>query len=186
MYSLYHIINTKSQTYYIGKTKNTLTRRMVSHRCSANRGKKSPLYDAMRRYGIDKFIIVLVCAFECNEECCEAEIKAIADARNNGDKIYNLSCGGDGGFVITNPIQKEQWREKLKKARQGRKPALGIIHSEENIRLFSEVSKKYWDTQNTYPIEDIISLSHLEAKKKYGISTTHYYRLRNRHKTDEE
>lgn len=51
-------------------------------------------------------------------------------------------------------------------------------HTEENRLLFSKVSKEYWDSQETYNWEEIKKYSHKEAKKIFGISTTHYYRLK--------
>jgi predicted DNA-binding protein (UPF0251 family) len=60
-----------------------------------------------------------------------------------------------------------------------------MTHSEENKRLFSEVSKAYWDTQQTYKIDDVCTLSFRQAHEQYGISKTHYYRLLKRAKSNE-
>ena len=75
---------------------------------------------------------------------------------------------------------KKRWIDNLKRGRVGKKPALGMRHTRENRQLFSRVSREYWDNQDTYidNAEDILKLSHREAKKVFGISTTHYYRLK--------
>ena len=51
-------------------------------------------------------------------------------------------------------------------------------HTEENKKLFSEVSNKYWDEHRLYTVEQIVSAgSFKKAQELYGISKTHYYRL---------
>ena len=79
----------------------------------------------------------------------------------------------------------KNWKKKLSKSRKGRKPALGMKHSKENKILFSKISNEYWGTQITYKWEDFKHLSHKEAKKQFGISTTHYYRLKKRFETND-
>jgi hypothetical protein len=51
-------------------------------------------------------------------------------------------------------------------------------HSEENKKLFSEVSNKYWNSQDTYNSNEILKYGFTKANKIFGISKTHYYRLR--------
>jgi hypothetical protein len=94
---------------------------------------------------------------------------------SNNDNTYNLAPGGLNSFVVTD---KESWIGKLKKARIGGTPALGMSHTEENKKLFSKVSKEWWSSQETYNPECVLKLSFKEAHKEFGISKTHYYRLR--------
>jgi hypothetical protein len=61
----------------------------------------------------------------------------------------------------------------LSQARQGRTPALGMKHSDENKRYFSECSKR---REPKYP-KQVTEIPFKEASEKYGISKTHYYRL---------
>jgi predicted GIY-YIG superfamily endonuclease len=175
MYKLYYIVSDKTDSYYIGMTKNKLSYRLNSHKSAARSKKKTALYDCMRKYGLDNFIICLKDEFDTHNECCDAEIRAIKLARKSNHKILNLADGGEGGF---NVINIESWKNKLKEKRKGRKPALGMSHTDDNKKLFSDVSRKYWDSQNTYSQDEIIKLSFKEAKQKYGISKTHYYRLK--------
>ena len=177
MYTLYKIVNTASGTVYYGITKN-LRARWSAHRNSAKRGLKSPVYDAMRSYGIDKFEIEVIEDNLTRQEACDKEVELIADPTV---KKYNLHCGGDIGFSMRTkaPEVYEEWKSKLRKARKGRKPAAGMKHSEENKELFRKVSREYWDTQQTYS-KEVLSLPFCQANRKYGISRTHYYRLRKR------
>ena len=80
-----------------------------------------------------------------------------------------------------------EWKTKIREARKGRTPALGMKHTEENKKLFKQVSLDYWSTQNTYDknAKEILQLSHKEAKEQFGISTTHYYRLKKRFATND-
>lgn len=179
MYYLYEIRNSKSNTKYFGIT-NNIANRWRSHKSCANSGRKTPLYDAMRSYGIDCFSIHELDSFLTREEACLSEIIEIDNARINKYRLYNLADGGDGGHTVTCPVKKEEWKAKLKKARAGRKPAKGMKHTKENKELFSKVSKEYWDSQETYDPQEVVKLSFKQAKEVYGISKTHYYRLRKR------
>lgn len=183
MYKVYYLVSPSTPKYYIGMTKNKLSTRLIQHQSSARSGKNTPLYAAMRKY--QDFTIVLVNEFSHREDCCNREIELIASALENGFPILNLSPGGDGGYCVPEE-DKPDWIAKLKAKRVGRKPALGMKHSPENRELFSKVSKEYWSTQETYPSDEICKLSFQEAKKLFGISKTHYYRLLKRSLTSDQ
>lgn len=170
MYKLYKIINQINNKYYIGMTKQSLQKRFSQHKESA-KTKTTYLYNAFNKYGSNNFIIELITEFKTKEECCAAEILYISTNLNG----YNLATGGEGGFVVQDI---EAWKEKLKEARKGRKPSLGLKHSNETKEVCSQASKEYWNSVKTYNWEEIKNYSHREAKEKFGISTTHYYRLK--------
>lgn len=169
-------------SYYIGMTSQTIEKRFVQHKSAAKRGVKSPLYDCIRKYGVDSFRIRSCAWFKSIEECRAHEIKLISEARlNKENKLLNLADGCEGGYVIPE-TSKEAWKTKLSKARQGAKPALGMKHSEENKRFFSECSKR---RKLLYPNLDVNKCGFKEAKNLYGISKTHYYRLLKRVKIND-
>lgn len=173
MYKIYKIVNIINGNCYVGMTKQSLNKRFNQHKDNAfNKNKKTVLYDAMRSYGCEKFVIELITTTDSFEECCKTEVKMISEIGH-----YNIAKGGNGGFVVKDI---ETWKEKLSVSRIGRTPAKDMKHSEKNKNLFSEVSRKYWATQETYSWEDIKNLTHKEAKENFGISTTHYYRLKKR------
>lgn len=173
MYKLYRIINESSDTSYIGMTKRSLSRRMSEHRFNARTGKKTKLYDAMRYYGIDNFSIVLIQEFDTQQECAYNEIDLIAKE----DNLYNLAAGGEGGFVV---VDVEGWKNKLRVARAGRKPALGMKHTEENKKFFADCNKR-----KELKYEGNLPKTFKEASKLLGISKTHYYRLVKRAKIND-
>lgn len=178
MFKLYNLINKDSDTYYIGMTASSLRSRFISHRFSANKGVKTYLYNAMRLHGIDNFVMFLVAEFETREECQEAEKSAIKLALAEGHKLYNITAGGDGGWAVPDE-SKEQWREKLKLARAGRTPALGMSHTDETKERCRLASEEYWGSRRRYEF-DLTAISFKDAAEIYGISKTHYYRIRKR------
>lgn len=169
---LYEIRNSENDAVYVGVTRNTLANRYRSHKHSSKTA-HTPLYCAMRKYGFDKFSIELVYEFETEDEMLKAEKDRIAFYRQIGIKCYNILDGGESYFPIKN---WESYRAVLREKRKGRKPALGMKHTDENKKLFSECGKARWDKYGRYP-DEIILLSFKDAKEKYGISKTHYYRL---------
>ena len=178
MYKVYRIVSDLTPRVYIGYTKQELRSRMNDHRfCCRDESKTSFLYNVMRKYGEFNFKIHLISEFSSKEEAIAEEIRLIADSDKKVS--MNLAPGGNGGYVVPES-KKADWISKLKQARKGRTPAKGMKHSEENKRLFAEVSNEYWATQETYKWDDVKHLSHRDAKKATGISTTHYYRLKKR------
>lgn len=211
MYYAYLIINNVNKKVYVGITISPRERWLRHQSNSRNeasvRGKGTYLYNAMRKYGIENFSFEIVKEFEDEIECGDYEANTISFFRANGIPNYNLHDGGTLGhrMLPDNPkwdqwlsnlkeakeafkedtVAYEAWRDKLKEQRKGRTPSLGMKHTDETKQNASEVSNKYWDTQETFArdsnkVEAILALSHREAKKQFGISTTHYYRLKKR------
>jgi len=184
---VYKVINNKTSRMYFGITCDMYNRKHCHKNMSKkqNRNKpggKTPFYDAIRKYGWDNFTWEILS--ECSkEEACEMEITLI---ETNKEECYNLHKGGEIGFSMRDksPEDYKSWKNKLKKKRVGRKPALGMKHTDENKKLFKDVSRKYWDSQETYS-EDVLDYSFKEANIKFGISKTHYYRLRKRALTND-
>lgn len=143
------------------------------------KGCKTPLYDAVRSYGWDAFALEVLDEGTV-EEIAEKEIALIA----SDPDCYNLHLGGSIGFDnrLKGPEATAVWRERMRVARVGRKPALGMRHSAENKKLFSEVSNKYWADKFKYDsiADEIFKHGQVEAKRLYGISKTHYHRMRKR------
>lgn len=169
MYYVYVIESDKTDSWYIGYTKNYKLR-WNAHTHACNSGKKSKLYDCIRKYGIENFELVLISVFDNKIDALSLERSLIS---LDDKTCLNLVPGGEGGFVIQD---KSSWCKKLSKSREGRKPALGMSHTKENKKKFSEASKRRWDIYGRYPT-DITSLSFKKARTTYGISKTHYYRL---------
>jgi len=173
MYKLYYIISPSTNGIYVGIT-NNIYNRWRSHLWSVKNKGRHKLYDSMRKY--KDFCIVEVGNFNTREECCIAEVNHIRYMQENNIKIYNHTTGGEVGFS-KEIIDVDSWKEKLRLARRGRKPAKGMTHSEENKEYFSRCGIKRWDIYGRYPAE-VIDFPFKESHEKFGISKTHYYRLK--------
>jgi len=134
----------------------------------------------MRKHGVENFMIAIRDTFDTKKECQQSEIDWIALARKEGWKILNLADGGEGGYVVPEH-HRDEWKAKLSVARQGRKPALGMKHTEENKKFFAKCNERKIPK---YP-KEIADLSFKQAKEQHQISKTHYYRLLKRAKSND-
>ena len=91
---IYKITNTVNNKVYIGKTLGTIEKRFREHCVNSFREhcEKRPLYSAMRKYGIDKFIIEPIEETDSPDERERYWIEYYGSFRNG----YNATIGGDG------------------------------------------------------------------------------------------
>ena len=93
---IYIIKNTCNEKVYIGQTSRTIQDRWKQHKASALRGEEQGiiLYNAMRKYGIDKFYISQL--EECDlEQINEREIYWIQYYNSQSPNGYNVRVGGE-------------------------------------------------------------------------------------------
>lgn len=167
---LYQFKNTVSSRKYYGITVN-IKRRLASHKWSA-KTKKTPFYDAVRKYGWGVFEFSVL-SEGTQEEISLEEISCIAEDVG----CYNLHLGGSTGYDVSTSPKAAEWILKLQQGRIGGKPALGLKHSEETKQLCGIHGKARWDKYGRYP-EEVLDYGFTESNKKFGISKTQYCRLR--------
>jgi len=167
---LYQYQNKVSQRKYYGITVNT-KRRNASHKWAA-KTKKTPFYDAVRKYGWEGFEFSVI-SEGTQEEISLEEIRLISEDTG----CYNLHLGGNTGYNVSAGTRAAEWKLKLRAGRAGGKPALGLKHSEETKKLCGEYSKAWWDKKGRYP-KEVLDYGFTVSNKKFGISKTQYYRLR--------
>lgn len=97
---IYKITNLITSKVYIGYTSRNIERRFYEHKWAAlnhkNDSKKSYLYDSMRKYGTENFIIDIVYQFnEDEEDWSELEKYYITEYDSLVPNGYNLLFGGD-------------------------------------------------------------------------------------------
>lgn len=106
---IYKIINDINDKIYIGKTEFSIETRFKEHCCDAFREHygKRPLYNAMRKYGIEHFHIELI------EETNEAEEreKFWIKFYNSYYDGYNATFGGEGKPLIDYDLILELWNK---------------------------------------------------------------------------
>lgn len=100
---IYKIYNNFDNNIYIGQTKRTIQERWTQHK-NCIYDTDTLLYNAMKKYGIDKFNIIEI--EECkNELLDEREIYWISyyNSYNNG---YNMTTGGNKGPDTSIPVNQ--------------------------------------------------------------------------------
>jgi group I intron endonuclease len=171
---LYKITNNITQIFYIGITKKPINKRFKEHYYSSVCNRQTRLCNAIRKYGINNFSINLIREYNNKLDLEIAEQILIKYFKDNNVETYNILSGEYHDRTVKD---KESWKNKLKIARVDRKPALGMKHSTENKKIFGSYGKLRWDIYGRYP-KEVLNYSFKDANIKYGISKTHYYRLR--------
>ena len=187
-YSIYQIQNNVNNKKYIGKAIDS-QRRWKEH-CLNSKTKKSPLYNAIRKYGIENFSFTIL--FQCKpteESLCFHETRLIQEHNTMTPGGYNLTTGGDGGdtFSFLSESRKNEKRQKLRKVSNFTK-----IHKspydwwfekygfDEGMRLRKEHIEKIKVTKkhkiNTDAYKKLQSIRMKEVKSA-GLSDQHRKRL---------
>lgn len=116
---VYRIDNLENMNFYIGQTRNSLSRRLTDHRSEARRGEVNMvLYNAMRKYGPEMFTIEDVEVFECETR------KELSDKLNEKEKYYIETLSppyntAPGGLGHTGVPWTEERRIKFKERMSG-------------------------------------------------------------------
>lgn len=107
MLIIYKITNTVNLKLYIGLTTVSLESRWNGHKTAARTGVNRHLYNSMRQYGIDKFVIEKIDEATTLKELGEKERYYIKlYETQNPDKGYNLTAGGERNQYDANPRAK--------------------------------------------------------------------------------
>jgi group I intron endonuclease len=131
VYSIYVIVNTENTKVYVGQTYQALNRRWKQHKIYSKFSKEK-IYQAIRKYGIEKFNIKLICYVPTSEEADlkERELIKHYDSIKNG---YNIQDGGRFGFKMTEETKlkisiknkgkkrSEETKEKIRRKTRKRK-----------------------------------------------------------------
>ena len=110
---IYKISNTVNNKIYIGQTSRTVEKRWNLHKRTAKNPSylsySYPLYQAMRKYGIDNFQIEVIEETD-NKNLNEREVYWISyyDSYNKG---YNMTLGGEGHYKYEDEDFLELWNQ---------------------------------------------------------------------------
>jgi len=119
-YKVYKIENIMNSKVYIGYTSLSINERLHKHYTNALYGKKSKLYESIRKNGISNFKLSQLFSSDSKEEALKMEIFFIEkyDSFKNG---YNMTLGGDGGdcTMYMNHDQLKEYRKKLSSCNVG-------------------------------------------------------------------
>lgn len=111
---IYKVTNSITDKCYIGKTTCTLEARKSKHLKNVRLGGNTKFYNAIRKYGIDKFVWEVIDSADNEESLNKLEMQYILeyDSFKSG---YNMTLGGDGGDTIS-------YKSPEEKRKQGAKP----------------------------------------------------------------
>lgn len=110
-YFIYRVVNNINKKAYIGKSKN-YKHRWFEHKRNAKQGKQHPLYDAIRKYGLENFTFEVL--FETTEDLVDTQEKNLIEALSKYPTGYNLAEGGTGGDTKKH-WTLERWQEHREK-----------------------------------------------------------------------
>lgn len=175
MYTIY-LIEDHRYKPYIGVTSKPIEKRFKEHKYAARYGKKnSYLYEAMRKYGEDKFDIIPLDTASTEKKSFELEKEWIKNLGSYKDWGYNITPGGEGlGLGKDHPrynssglsgenapmygkSHTKEARKKIGKAKTGENHPSHKISDEEAIKAVVEyrtTNKHYSDLANKYNISD--------------------------------
>ncbi len=114
---IYKITNTLNGKFYIGKTKQKLSRRITQHKYDSKKGSLG-LGAAIRKYGWENFTVEVIetCPID---KLNEREIFFIAELNSKSPNGYNLTDGGDG---TVNPSAESRAKNSASNKEQKRSP----------------------------------------------------------------
>lgn len=134
-YFIYRISNNVNRKVYIGKAKDC-DRRWTEHKRNAKQGKQHPLYDAIRKHGIQNFTFEVL--FETVEELVDSQEKSLIELLSKYPLGYNLAEGGTGGNA-KKYWSPERWDEHRKKYKQKNYRD----RKQSNLQIFKQVPGLY-------------------------------------------
>lgn len=120
---IYCITNTINNKKYVGKTLMSIEKRFSEHIQDSKKRKleKRPLYNAMNKYGANKFTIELLEEVSDDSKLSDREVYWIEKLGTYGHDGYNATRGGDGKQYydyeeITKLIKLGYSREEIKES----------------------------------------------------------------------
>jgi group I intron endonuclease len=99
---------------------------------------KYPIYNAMKKYGINNFTFEIIETYLKEDEALKAEIDLIAYFKCIGTELYNITNGGEGSFGRKH---SSETKEKISNSNKGNKSRLGQTNSTEHRRKISDAQK---------------------------------------------
>lgn len=168
---IYKITNIVTQDFYIGKTINSLKRRMYQHIYDAfSKNSQTHLHRSIRKYGTENFSIEIIDTVDSYQLLNEKEIYWIQKLSPK----YNMTKGGDGGDVSKSPNYIESLKNKNYKHSEESKEKIRMAHlgkpkpplSEERKNKISESNKGRKHAPRSAEWKEKQSLAHRGKKRK--------------------
>ena len=165
---IYKITNKFNGKVYIGKTTRSLEKRKEEHIKYAKKHKNFILYRAINKYGIDNFEFEIIDETDNKNELTLLEQKYIKQYNSYiGFEIcngYNMTRGGEGGFINENHPNKKEIYKKIGRSNSGDKHFLNKMNYDER----EEFLNKYRRGKNNPSYNKPRTKKQLEAARING------------------
>lgn len=151
---IYKITNEINDKVYVGQTRKSLEQRFKKHISDCiHLNESRPLYNAMRKYGIDKFHIELI--EECPEEELNDKERYWIEKYNSYHCGYNATLGGDGNkkfnydFILYLLLEGKTL-EEIKEIVECGKDTIYTVANLNNLTISEKSTKKIEKTVYQY------------------------------------
>lgn len=140
---IYKITNIQNGKIYIGQTVQPFNCRVNEHKKRMRNGTNHPLYNAMRKYGVDAFSFEVIDTATDADDLNQKETHYIKHFKSIHPNGYNLTAGGAGTFDYHHT---EDDRKRMSEMKKGvfdgnKNPFYGKHHSEEQIEKWKKDRK---------------------------------------------
>ena len=144
---IYLITNDVNDKVYVGQTTKSLEERIKNHRNSMVSGGTTHLYNAMRKYGWDKFHFHTIAYADDQETLNELEEYFIKKYDSTNHRIgYNILPGTSYRFASGAPMKNPEIAKRVTDKLRGRKGAKRSEESKKNMRV---AAKKSWENADS-------------------------------------
>lgn len=169
---IYRVTNKVNQKSYIGQSTN-IKKRLNSHKNAINRKPddyrgQGPLYDDIRKYGIEnfEFVVLSECLIECLDELEEYFI-ALYDSCNTGyNRTKTVYAMSDSDVVerTYTPERRKEYSEIMKQT--NKKMWSNPEYREKQSKLLSDIQKERLKDPTYLKLKSDQLKQHWESKKK--------------------
>jgi len=137
-----YIAISPSNKKYIGATSQNTKERWKEHCQRAREGRPGAIYNAIRKYGAESFIVLSLFDSDNWEEIISKEVELIAENNTLYPNGYNLTIGGEGtpGTTIT-----EEARQRMSAGQKKRyeNPEQRKLLMEYGVKARQKISNKF-------------------------------------------
>lgn len=157
---VYKVTNRLNGKIYFGLTTRTAKQRFDNHLSAARQGSSFRFHSAIRKYGVDCWVVEVVEESDDIEYIRKREEELIAEHRTTLSAYgYNAKPGGCGGWIVkTENIDK--WKENHKISSSGVKnPRFNGISNEDLYELVKKealnlgyIPSQSWMIEKNYPL----------------------------------
>lgn len=177
---IYKLTNKVNGKMYIGQTVRSMAERLAGHKRNYERNVHTKLYDAMRKYGWDKFDaeVIEVCS---SLEALNARETYWIKYYNTVENGYNMYYGGDNNCMFVKEIaEKHDERMRTKEVREKISKTMKEYHathkvSEETKKKISNKLRAFYDAGKKPKYK---KPQHLTPEHKQALINSKYKKVR--------